>query len=115
MRLSNSGQKLLLTGRAAEAQAGHNDSGFRDGELPRYFSMVTSKVIGHLCINLGLNLAVQYSGVQKKVLRKAFVREEENISPTSVFPGHKYAQNASSEWHRGLQRKSRRKKVAREW
>lgn len=91
-----SGGRLLLTVRGAAAHTRHKYSAIRDGELPRYFLIVTGEVSALLCVTSGSYLYVQYKAARKKLLREAFLMKGVRGLPNSVFFGHEYIPHADS-------------------
>lgn len=96
--LPKTDERLLLTKRGAAAQAEQDSFVVKGGESLRYLFTTTVEVIAYLYVTPELHLYVHYTGVRKKLLREAFLMEEVEILPNSVFVGHGYVHHAGSEW-----------------
>lgn len=96
--LPRPGEKLLLIERSVELQKAHNELVVKAGESPGQFFIFTGRVHAHLYASPGSRLYFHYSGAQEKLLKEAFVRENVEIPPTTVFVSHGYVQHEGSEW-----------------
>lgn len=85
--LLEKGGKLLLTGCGAATQTGHKEVVVRDREWPGYSCIATGEVGAHFPITTESYLCVQYSVVEKKLLRELFVIEEVKKSADPRFRG----------------------------
>lgn len=55
--------------------------------------IVTGEVSAYLRVIPGMQTYIDYHRVQEKFLQRAFVKEQFEIPPLSVFVGHRYAQH----------------------
>ena len=96
--LPGTGGRLLLTGKDADDQCGHNDFVVRDGESPGYFVIANGPHTTSLLVAPSSHKYVKYEKSRLHMLSRTLEMEEIDIPPFSLFIGHGYLQHAGAGW-----------------
>lgn len=95
--LSDIAGNLLLTGKSATTQTGHNDFAVRTGQSPGYFLSLPVMLVEISTSLRGFILSQTIAVSEITCCKRACMMEEVEILPSSLSVGHEHVQRRESE------------------